>query len=1016
MYRDKRFEVSCLRKALSELIPYVFKSSHPLKGWIHEGKEIELPYEWEGLRTSFEIELALPPKTVGNYLKAWFGGETLIRIDGVPYGEINEYHRTLNLDEIADGKRHLIRAEVVCRGLFGKPEKQVFSEAFLYEEDSEIRRVVNFVERAIDLIEHVEDERLLNALLDLTDRFLSSIQIPRSTEEYLKSAHFNPYIREELSKMWSAPDLPEVSGFDSGRFKEDLMKAFEDYREGMRELRDRFGKLPSKMHLVGHSHIDYTWLWPMEETLNKILRTFSNSVLLARKYPFFRFSQSSAQMYENVKELSPELFEKIKSLVREGRWEPIGGMWVESDANIPSMESLVRQFYYGQKFFEREFGKRSSVCWLPDVFGFSWILPQILKDVGIELFVTTKLNWNESNDFPYDLCIWRGIDGSEVIYYSFENPVGGYNARIVAKALRETHFNFKQLDLTPHLLLSFGYGDGGGGPTEEMCESYLSYEDMPAVPEMEMDTVENFKDELLKSIEGKELPRWDGPLYLELHRGTYTSQSRTKVLHKKMEDSLRSAEILNTLLSGNVQHQIDEIWKILLRNENHDLLPGSSIREVHMEAEEEMEKEVEKLQSISKSLFKSRSTGEKDYLTVFNPSSFPQKLHLEIDEPLKLHYEGEELEFQPTHDGKYVYSIDRMLKPLSFSTLEIRGVHESDIKPFDNSHSMENEYLSVEVLEDGSVQIELKENGRYVFKGSGNILVFYKNIPPYWDNWDIDVHHEKASVRLKAKSIEKVESGPVREVIKVEYEIEGSEIEQYYTLWKGLPYLGIRNEIDWHSRRAVLKAVFPMSVLTRFAKLDIDGGYFELPTHRNTNFERARFEVPHQRWFDLSQRDFGVSIFNNARYGCGFKESTATLTLIKAGIFPDFFADEGKHIFSYAIYPHVTSDLEGTVRLADNFNKGLMVFEGRLSSEPMYVELEGGTFKILSFKKDGWYTLRIVEVLGESGKGIAHIEGVKISEIFRSNVLEDPIEKLEFDGKRFEFEYSPFKMMTFIFK
>ncbi len=1012
MYRKRDMEISHLKRLLGEIVPYIFKSIRPLKSWTYGKDRVSPPFRWEGLRTVFETTLEINPEIENPYLKAWFGGETLVKVDDVPYGEINEYHRVLNLRWLKDGKPHNLRAEVVSRGLFGTPEEPIFKEAFLVDVDRDMRYLVNFVESVIDLAGRTENDALSKALIDLTDEFLSSVNVPRSTDSYLKSAQYDPTISNEISRTWSKPDFPDVSGFDSSPFREELFRKFQDYRAKIEKLNERFGKLPTEMTLVGHSHIDYTWLWPMEETLNKILRTFSNVVLLAREYPFFKFSQSSAQMYENVKELSPELFQRIKELVEEGRWEPVGGMWVESDCTIPSMESLIRQFYYGQKFFEREFGRKSSVCWLPDIFGFSWILPQILKEAGMELFVTTKLNWNESNEFPYDLCIWRGIDGSEVVYHSFRNPVQGYNARIVAEALIKTHDNFRQKDLTPHVLLSFGYVDGGGGPTEEMCERYSAFKELPGVPNIHMGTMEGFKESLMESIEGKELPKWDGPLYLELHRGTYTSQSRTKALHKEMEERLRNAEMINAFLNSNRQDEIDRSWKILLRNENHDLLPGSSIREVHEEAEREFKKESKKLERISEEIFND-GPREAGYITVFNPSSFQRKLYIELEEPLKLSLNGEDLVFQPTHDGKFVYTSDQLLDPLSFTSLEVTGRYENFKKSSGESTSMENEYLEVEILEDGTARIRHKKTGREVFKGSGNILKFYKNIPAHWDNWDIDVNYEKAGRKLKASSIKMLERGPVRGVVGVEYEIEGSKISQYYILKRGFPYLEIKTVLDWHSRRSMLKAIFPMNVLTRWARLDIDGGYLEVPTHRNTNFEKARFEVPHHRWFDLSQHDFGVSVLNESKYGSGFHESTAGLTLLKAGVFPDFFCDEGHHEFSYAIYPHEGDDIESTIELAENFSRKPVLFEGKREIVSR-IGISGGTFRVLSFRKTDVYVLRIVELLGSSGRAIVELNGLNVKRVYKTDILEESKVEIPFEDDRFEFEYSPFKVYTFL--
>jgi alpha-mannosidase len=996
MYRGKDKEISHLKRALSEIYPYCILKREEYKGWKHDGKEISIPYEWSLQKITFENEFKIDSKNT--YLRAWFGGETLIFIDEQPVGEINPFHKEFDLSPYCDGNVHSIKVETVPRGLFGTKENPVFNESFLIYYDIELKKALNFVYNVIQVAEETSDQYLAQALINITDEFLSSIYVPRNTKEYLKNVLDNPAIIQEIKSVWNPPKLEYTNSRDNSDVKKSFLEKFNNFKEKVKNI--PFPKY-GKVFVVGHAHIDYAWLWPINETKRKIARTFSNAVTLSKKYKEFIYTQSSAKMYKDIKENYPELFEEIKKLVSENRWEPVGGMWVESDCNVPSAESLIRQFYYGQKFFEKEFGKKSKTCWLPDVFGFSWILPQILKEANIDYFVTTKLYWNESNEFPYDLCKWRGIDGSEVIYYSYKNMEEGYNGKISAKSIINTFENFRHKDITSSILLSFGYGDGGGGPTEEMCENYYALKEIPGIPQVEYSTVDDFT----KNLPKENIPVWDGELYLELHRGTLTSQSRTKILHKKCEDKLREIEILNALYGKNYQEEIDELWDIVLYNEFHDILPGSSIHEVYQDAERDLNKVLEKAETIKRQILTKTS---KNKLVIFNPSSFKQKIYFESNKLLNLELDGKSLKVQKTYDGKYLYYIDKYINPLETIQLNIKDkIPEFEDKPF------ENKLIELIIFEDGSINIFDKKTNKYLFKNSGNILMLYKDIPYYWENWDIDANYAKSGRKLNANKIEVVEEGPIRKVIKVEYKVENSKIVQYYILQRDSNLVEVKTEIDWHLRRSLLKALFPTNVLSRYAKFDLDAGYIERPTYKNTNFEKARFEVLGHRWVNISQPDFGVSIINNGKYGHSVDNNVIGLSLIKAGTYPDFFADEGFHEFSYAIVE--SSSVKDTIQIADNFNKRISALE-KFDTKGFSVRISPDNFKILALKKLAQNTivLRLAEVVGTSGTLEIEIENLK--KAYFSNILEEVKEEISVKNNKIILEYEPFKIYTFICK
>ncbi len=1007
MKRDRSKEIMHLRRSLGEFVPYVYKKLESIGDWKYDGRKIvNPPLKWEGDMAVFEREIEV--EDPATYLEAWFGGEALVIVDGKAYGQLNPVQKRLWVGKLADGNSHRMRIEVVPRGMFGTKENATFEMANLLVIDEELLDAITFVENVIDVASVIEDETLFYQLVTVTDDFLSSVWPPRESSTYLKVVYMDPSVTQKIARLWNPPPKPVISEIDSRPFRESFLEKFELYKKEIKALKERFGR-QGKVYLVGHAHIDYAWLWPIDETKRKIRRTFSNALLLMEKHPSLLYAQSSAQMYKDAKEIDPELYSRIKKAAIAGRWEPVGGMWVESDCIVPSMESLVRQFYYGQKFFEKEFGERSKVAWLPDVFGFSHIFPQILHNAGMELFVTTKLNWNEADEFPYDLCVWRGLDGSEVLYYSFKNPEEGYNSRINAKAFIHTWKNYRQKDLIDAILISFGYGDGGGGPSDEMCRRLQNFQDIPGIPEIKMATIKEFKEYLLKQVEKKSLPVWDGELYLELHRGTFTSQSRTKYFHRMAEVSLRNLEILSVVLNEDIQKEIDDRWKVVLYNEFHDILPGSSIREVYQQTEKELKDTVKWAQGKMKEIWGKKASCD-DSLTLVNFSSAAQRLVFEIEKPLALELNSRRVSCQKTWKGTYIYKATwEEVPPLGFKKIKILGEEIPD-EFEDNTLVLENRHLKVTVHEDGSFEIFSKTHNKEVFKEPARLWI-YKNLPYNWDNWDIDVNYYKSGKPLLAKEVKVVESGPVRKTVRASFEFEGSKIDQYISLEEDDDVVRIELVADWHTRRSLLKAVFPLNLLARKALFDVDGGYVERSTTMNTNYDQARFEVPHHRWVSLSQRGFGVAILNEAKYGSSVKGSNVGLSLIKAGIFPDFYVDEGEHVIRYGVLVH-DGDVEKVIRRAEEFSNPLQVFEGSLSY-PKHLEIKGGIFKILALKRaENGEVLRVVEVGGASGK--AEVTLPKKMKVYLSNILEDKLSLVEEDVDHFDLNYEPFKMYTFL--
>ena len=1029
-----------LSRMISELNHYAFVSKNTLNNWHFsrgcvakqtEQNSVEIGFCWspEPFPVYFSKRFRFDhlEKHQRLFFRGDFGGESLVIVDGRSFGELNEEHHYIDVSCLCDSQEHELIVEVVPRSLFGKPvEYPVFRESRLFLIDKDIYDVLLDMKQVLELIRWSGDQGLSNRLIRLLDNTISMIDIPRDTDSYRSSVVDDAVMYSAVSGVWAPPvlnyehtvGLPEES-------KANLLRAGVELWKGLSGIRDLYPKKGS-MTVFGHAHIDYAWLWPVEETKRKIRRTFANALRLSKRFRDFVFVQSSAKMYEDLHEIDPFLFEQVSELVREGRWEPIGGSWVEFDANIPGPESLIRQFLMGQKSLNRFFSKRSRVAWLPDAFGFSWILPQILRSAGIDFFVTTKLTWNDTNPFPYDLCRWRGIDGSEVIYHSFNNPNEGYNGHLDVRDVMQTWQNYRSKDLHMETILSNGYGDGGGGPTDEMLEQYLRMKDLPFLPVLKMRKVEEFFNSLEKGAH--DLPVWDGELYLEKHRGTASSQSRTKILHKRAEDALYLTEYLATILCNENKYPHDNLhdcWDMLLRNEFHDILPGSSIREVYVKTEQELNQLLDQTDRMQQDMLESLGDSRDYYLTVINVSSAPETLCFIMDG--REFYEvttaeGILFERQMLSDGRVLYMSEETLAP--FEKKSFRRTYDIPVHPLKRENvddtTMENDHLRVKVNPDGSMFLFDKDTGREVFEGSGNQLFLFKDIPPYWDAWDISIAHEKHGKRLIPENVAKVEWGPLREAIRVTYKLDGSSILQTYTLARESRRVDVETTIDWHMRRTMLKAEFPLRILSRSASFDLGCGYIQRSTHCNRTTDQAMFEVPGHRWVDMSEFGFGTSILNNGLYGHSVRQNKISLTLLRSPIFPDFLSDEGENTFTYSVFPHPGNSLLPVLQESEKLNRPPVVIEGEIKElSERIIDFRGAseTLKLMSMKRnnEGEVVIRLCETLGKRGKTSVSF-GFAFSKAFLCNVLEEPLTELTPANGRVDICYRPFEIITLVLR
>lgn len=718
-------------------------------------------------------------------------------------------------------------------------------------------------------------------------------------------------------------------------------------------------------------------------------RTFHTALSLMDRSSDFRFNQSTAHYYAQIEADDPQLFARIKEKVAEGSWEVIGGMWVEPDTNMPTGESLVRQILYGQRYFEKTFGARHTVCWLPDCFGFSGALPQLLRQGGIDSFFTIKVNWSETNRFPHDLFWWEGLDGSRVLAHTFDNPMQGYNGFVQPDCLMPTWKNFRAKTVHDTSLLAVGYGDGGGGVTPEMVEREVQLRDFPAIPKARWGKVADFFLSAHRTAKEKRLPTWSGEIYLELHRATLTSQSGVKRLHRRAERALITAETLASIahmIGGVAPRSLEADWRVTLKNEFHDILPGSSIREVYQDAGRELSGVIDHAKVVHRDAVAAIVSalpkgGIADALVVVNPSLDARPLRAVLA------------------DGT-VLSTGDIVSPLSIHVLD-----RAALKPAGGLHAdasrLENDHFAVTISADGAVQsLVHKATGREALAEPANQLWVYPvDKPRNWDAWDIDADYPEKGIRLdKPESIELVENSPHRAAIKVVYRYRDSSVVQHYALTANAKRLDIETEIDWHDRRTFLRSLSPVATRARTATFECAYGVVSRPTHTNTSWDAAMFEAVAHRFIDLSEPDFGVALLNDAKYGHSARGNVLGISLVRGPIYPDPLADEGEQRFTYALYPHTGEWHSGRVREeADDLNQPLVVATAaNLAATTLAPIAVTGTPVALSAIKPAeegaGLVLRVYEPAGRRGKlSIAPLSGWTISEAV--NLMEEPAQR-----------------------
>ena len=969
---------------------------------------------WYGKDTHywFRSDITVPDSMEGKkvwlhvrtQLEEWDDGRNpqfLVFVNGSPVQGLDINHREILLFEKAKAGETI---RVDMQSYTGTLHNEFKLLADIEVRDDEIKDLYYDIQVPLWGLNRMDaEERTARRILDIINETINLIDLRdvKSEAFYASVRAAREYIRVNLYEN------PEMSGFD------DVIAT-----------------------CIGHTHIDVAWLWTVAQVRQKSCRSFATVLKLMDEYPNYKFMSSQPQLYKFVKERHADLYQRIKDRVAEGRWEPEGGMWVEADCNLTSGESLVRQFLVGKKFFKDEFGKDNEELWLPDVFGYSAALPQIMKKSGINYFMTTKLAWNEYNKVPMDTFMWEGIDGSKIFTHLITTLGVGqptsdffttYNGMLNPDSIMGGWTRYQQKDINNDILVSFGYGDGGGGPTRDMLETSVRMEKgIKGVPKVRQEFSKTYFDELYERVkDSKRLPSWVGELYFEFHRGTYTSMARNKKANRKSEYRMMELELLAVLAEATLTYpkeELDEMWETILRNQFHDILPGSSIKEVYDVTKVEYEEIFEK----SGKLLDERMSAvapKGDGVTVFNTLGFNRDDIVEI----------EGVDAAALTDGKEVYPAQKTENGVvafvkNIPSKGFKGLEACEAAAVENAlnittDGIETPFYKVAIDSIGQfTSIYDKREDREVLKEGkiGNELRVYEDKPRSFDNWNVDVFYQEKSwpVADDAK-LEWVEKGPVRATLKVTKRMLDNEFTQLIHFYADSARIDFETVVDWKLSQHLCKVHFPVDVHTDEATYDIQFGNLTRKFHQNTSWDEARFESCAHKFADMSEGNYGVSLMNDCKYGYSAIDGNLSITLFKAGTEPNETADLEVHSFTYSLLPH-----QGTWKDADvykeSFNVNVplkAVKSGAKGAEFSFASVDRKNVVLETIKKaengDG-VIVRLYEVENSRTKAeLTFANAVKSVE--ETNLIEEKVENsdVKAEGNKVSFEIKPYEIKTY---
>lgn len=1068
-----------------------------------DGNNYDLFPSVQGTTYFFRNTVTLPKAWEGGHIGLTFksGGEGLLRINGQSKQGIDRNHTFVTL---AQGKsmaselafHQPLELEIELYDPIPEPVDPLNHQAVIQPPIRHIHSELVLVNRAVQSLQYT--------IIVVRD---SAVLLPQHD---MRRARMIEALYQAMDSWMGLTDAEIEEGSAVANLEDQLRSSIQRISSNAEGF----------IHMIGQSHIDIAWLWPMRETVRKTSRTFSSMHTLMEEYPDFNYAQSQPLLFEFLKNNDPVLYEKVRTRIAEGRWELVGGMWVEPDLNIPSGESLMRQMLYGQHFYREEFQRTSEIEWLPDTFGYCASLPQILKHGGIKYFMTTKLGWNDTNRFPYDLFHWVGIDGTAMLSYLNH----GVNEHTTPKEI-DTHWqSYREKNVHNEQMLLYGHGDGGGGVTREMLE-YIERSDlMIGQPASTYSTASAFFHDISEAK--PQLPTWQGDLYLELHRGTYTTHGRNKRSNREAEVLYREAEMWQVMASANMeeqlaqqqQHRLQQGWKLILQNQFHDIIPGSAITESYETSTKEYEEVMKIGSSVLNAAMKQVAVGagaatrEREQIpnptipsiqsqevlqpyVVFNSLGWERDMLVDISLDLLLHsvnqqqtivvydeqgirsdayvqvvqsnesdrVESNQSNRDQTQEDKrnsnfiakvYVQNVPAFgYKTIWVGTAEsvesMENVTKSKEEVFNNDldrilskqdtlsfgDSWETEYYHITFNNLGEITSLYDKVAQREIVVSGeraNRFYFFHDRPTLWDAWDIDERYEKqpaGEVTLLDKQV--IMTGSIQDVLRFHWRIGNSEIIQDMILYHHDSKIDFKTHVKWNEAHKLLKVGFPIDVITTKATYEIPFGALERPTHRNTSWEQAQYEVCGHRFVDVSEHDYGVSLLNDCKYGYDVQGSTIRLSLLRAPKWPDATADLGEHEFTYSLYPH-----KGDWRSAHTLRKAMELNQQSFVSAAYGIGNEKGTTaKAIDVPGSGSFVdfnsnhvivdtikptedekgcvIRLYESAGGREKVSLTWKQQTYASAWLSNALEDELEELEPDNNRtLHLQFAPFEIKS----
>jgi alpha-mannosidase len=1005
----------------------VFETAQTFRSPPEQGdfRKIESPAPWgKPWHCAWFRSVFWAPKTnTPLFLHVLPNADSLVFMDGKPFGAFNFFHRKLQI--AADGAEHTLYIESYAghpQGGCGPFE----GTSIIITLGKTLPNFPNTFEGGW-LLERLEPVYSLyydgKALFELTKELdnnsLRKARILKGLYDALMGVHFAS-TGAELEKEAAAA-------------KQKIAPL----------LTAKNGDTMPEVHLIGHAHIDHAWLWHIDETKRKVARTFINMIRFIKEYPEFVFIQTQPCQLEIIKNEYPFIFDAIKEAYQTGNWEPNGGMWIEADCNIPSGESLIRQFLVGKRVNKELLGceAEADTLWLPDVFGYAAALPQILKGCRIKYFVTSKINWNDTTRFPYDTFIWRGIDGTGVYAHFISAHLQGYNGRVNPEGLAEIWNEVQHKEIQEGTVKSIGEGDGGGGTLRADLEMARRFRNMEGAPKSAWKKVSAALDRIFS--EPSELPEWKGELYLELHRGTYTTQSRTKRNNRRLEFALRNTEFLAALavLEGAAEYPMEFLlssWKQILTHQFHDIIPGSCIRRVYEEAEADSERLFLALEEQRADILSGLVAECGNAIVVVNDLSWKRTDHVMV--PVDkigagtsvVSIDGTEyfLQRYTDIDGREQAIFSPSLPSLGWESFRVNHGDTSDrgVSPFSyKDKSLETPFYRIIFDDAGRITslVDVKQEREFVAPGGFfNALISAEDVPVFWDAWDIDAdwtRHIVSETRLT--SVEIVADGPVCFRIRRTYHI-GSEsvLIQDMVCYAENPRIDFETKVNWRERRRVLKAEFDTDIDATQVRCEVQYGHLFRNTHKNLPQDRAKFEMCAHKWISLEEAESGIALLNDCKYGHDVAGGVMRLSLLRSPMAPDKEADQGEHRFTYGILPFTGSfETAGVIRKAYELNIPAIVecnqtAETGKALRKSFCSVSGESVIIEAVKapeeaNGKTVIIRLYESLGGRTRTTLRFN-CEINSLYETDMLEKQEKKLTFTGNEASLEFKAFEIKT----